>query len=274
VLGARDGWRNELDELLIEAVELQENPGVHSVELWVAPYPDGEELTVAFGTRRYTTDPPSEGVKRPAVLRCEALQALGRVLAILLAWFGQWAIPWALRRAVRTTGTDRVVMEAREGLDFGAPNANNMEAIELAFDIGSGISRAADGLRALVDELENHAREGRFVFSPLGVRFVGRGEARGLSMQAGRSRTLHVEIPTFAYEAVFRGDEILAPLQAFMTRRFDVRSHWGQHVHLTASELRRLWPQSELENMANLARRLDPNGAFSNPALLDPTLGL
>ncbi len=215
VLGQRGrDFKNELRDLIYEAALLQRQPTVHSAEIWVAPYQrKANELVVALGTRHYTTEPLSTTVKRPSTLRYEVLQAAGRALATLLACGLEHLTPWVLEQAVRSTHTpEPVVMEARTGLDFGAPNVNRMGSIEAAVALGRG----ADALTASLEMLARLAQQGLYVFSPLGVRFVGQARDGNLSPQSGRTETLHLEVPTLGNDRMFRGHEVLAPLQRML----------------------------------------------------------
>ncbi|MBX3189195.1 MAG: hypothetical protein KF819_19385 [Labilithrix sp.] len=271
VLGRNGTWQEDLHALVAEAVALQAQPDVHSAEIWIAPYVDDGELVTAFGVRRRTTDPISTDTKRPSVLRCEALQALGRFVAIIVASLQpKWIRP-VLRQTVKATKTPRVVMSARHGLDFGAPNVNRMGAIEMAMDI----SKRADGtpIITVIDKLAELARKkDRYVFAPMGVRFVGAGPDRGLSPHVGRKKTMHIEIPTFGDDETFHGDEVLAPLQRALAK-LDGRPHWGQRIYLSTAELSRLWPASEIAGMKRVVQRLDPHNVFAN-VLVDPVLGI
>lgn len=269
VLGKSGGWRTELQELVEHAVSMQEHDSrVHSTEIWIAPYVDDEELVVILGTRVRTDDPP--GDQRPAVLRSRALQILGQLAVTFVSLAKPDWIRGILRRTVRATVQSPVVLDARDGLDFGAPNENPMGAIEMAMDISQRVD--ATPIVRVIEKLEELSHVGRFVFAPMGVRFVGRGPDHGLAPHQGRSRTMHIEIPTFADEQLFHGDEVLPPLQRLLAR-LGGRPHWGQRVYLTADELRGLWPAAEIEGMRRLVEERDPSKLFANE-LLDEMLGL
>jgi len=269
VLGKNSDWRTELQELVERAVAMQENDSkVHSAEIWIAPYVDDGELVVILGTRERTDDDPKPGHERPAVLRSRALQILGQLAVTFVSLAKPDWIRGILRRTVRATVQSPVVLDARDGLDFGAPNENPMGAIEMAMDISSRVD--ATPIVRVIEKLEELSRAGRFVFSPMGVRFVGKGPDHGLAPHQGRSRTMHIEIPTFADEHLFHGDEVLPALQRLLAG-LGGRPHWGQRVYLTASELRGLWPAAEIEGMRRLVEERDPADLFANE-LLDEML--
>jgi hypothetical protein len=136
-----------------------------------------------------------------------------------------------------------------------------MTAIESALPLEQG----ALALIEAFEMLEQIGREhDRYVFSPVGIRFVGPGAEKGLSPQAGREHTMHVEIPTFDGE-LFQGDAVLRPVQRHLATKFRARPHWGQRVYLLSEELRGLWPAETHAQMASLVTRLDPRGVFGNP---------
>lgn len=268
ILGVSGTLEQDLKDLIEEAMDEHDDPEVHSTELWIAPYPDGTEYTVAFGVRR-KTDKAVHGT-RPAVLRWEALQTLGQMAAIIIAYASPKAIEGVLRTTVAFTKTSPVVMESRDGLDFGAPNVNRMGAIEMAFELKNA-SFAAKALLTTLEELAIFAQAERYLFSPIGVRFVGPGPTEGLSPQVGRTKTMHVELPTFA-DPIFQGEEVQRPLQTLLAANFDARPHWGQRVFLPTAELQRLWA-GYLIPMRDFVNTVDPHKVFANP-LLDPVLGI
>ena len=269
VLGKKKGWRTELQDLVERAVHLQERDHeVHSTEIWIAPYVDDGELVTVLGTRTRTDDAPRGG--RPAVIRSRALQVLGQLAVSFVSIAEPDWIRGVLRRTVRATVDDDAVLEAPDGLDFGAPNDNPMGAIEMAIDISSRID--ATPIVRVIDALEALSRSERFVFSPMGVRFVGRGPDHGLGPHQGRTRTMHIEIPTFADEHLFHGDEVLPSLQRLLAG-LGGRPHWGQRIYLSPDELRALWPAEEIEAMRRVVLERDPAGLFAND-LVDQVLGI
>lgn len=270
--GNHRDWKVDLEALVMKAIKRQESGDVHSAEIWLAPYADKDgRMTAALGIREITKDKVDHHATRPAVLRSKALQALGEVLAIVMASLHPSLIRKVLRGTVEETETDRVVMEPRDGLDFGAPNVARVVSIEMALDL-SDPRHAVAGVISTIEELERLAAKDHYLFSPLGIRFVGKGPSGGLAPQAARDRTLHLEIPTFA-APVFGADSVLRPLQILLAETYGARPHWGQRVYLTPAQLLPLWPKSSLDAMAAFAKRLDPKGRFTNP-LLDPLLGI
>ncbi|MBS2014287.1 MAG: hypothetical protein JST00_15480 [Deltaproteobacteria bacterium] len=269
VLGRSKGWEAELHELVAHAVTLHDSTeeDVHSTEIWIAPYVDDGELVTVLGKRVRTPEAPGHGA-RPAVLRSQALQLLGQLAVRLVSSTDPRWIRRVLRRTVKATVSGPVVMRAAEGLDFGAPNENPMGAIEMAMDISDRVDARA--LVTAIQTLEELAQTGRYVFAPIGVRFVGPGPAHGLSPHQGRRRTMHIEVPTFASEPVFHGDEVLAPVQRALAA-LGARPHWGQRIYLTPPELRALWPEEERLAMRRLVAELEPAGVFANE-LLDAVL--
>jgi hypothetical protein len=261
MLGVHRSWKDDLEALIAEAVELQRESDVHSAEIWIAPYQHAGEITSVLGVRRYTNDAPSTDTTRPAVLRCKALQVLGKLLSIAIVSLMPSAIKRILPGIVKQTQCKRVVLSAREGLDFGAPNENRMTAIECALSIEHGAAAVIEAFEMLDHIGHEHDR---YVFSPVGIRFVGRGAEKGLSPQAGREHTMHVEVPTFDGE-LFQGDAVLRPIQRHLAAKFHARPHWGQRVYLLSDELRGLWPAETHAEMASLVTRLDPRGVFGNP---------
>lgn len=273
-LGATRDWRDDLRMLVRRAAALHDEPDVHSTEIWLAPYVQRGSTVAALGVRRRTQEQPAPGGEgRPLPLRSRALQVLGQIAVNLVSAVEPRWIRALIRETVRATRTHRIVMQAREGLDFGAPNENPMSAIEMAIDVSDTIDRGVDALLAALDALEALRREKkRYVFAPMGVRFVGRGPARGLSPHAGRMRTMHVEIPTFADEGRFHGREVLEPLQR---RLLDLgaRPHWGQRIYVSGEELRARWPEASRREMRELVLAVDPRGVFANE-LVDAVLEL
>lgn len=257
------------EQLLGDVLASQLEASVHSAEIWIAPYADRHGETVAsVGVRRVTTEDPSDDVQRPAVLRCRLLQTLSQMAAVLVDRVHPRWIRAALRQGVLATeAKNPVVMRSRDALDFGVLNRSRVGSIEMALPM----DRAAAALSALFAALEVAAQQGRYVYSPIGIRFTGAGLAGTLSPQADRELTVHVEIPTFAAPA-FCADLVLPPLQALLARHGG-RPHWGQRVYLSPGELRALWPASSLAATARLVQRRDPDGHFASP-LLDAVLGL
>jgi hypothetical protein len=149
-----------------------------------------------------------------------------------------------------------------------------MASIEAGIDISDGIERASAALIRAIELLESMAAEERFVYSPMGIRFVGEGPADGLSPHAGRRMTMHIEQPTFAEDSIFRGNEVLGPLQQMLAGpEFDGRPHWGQRVLLGPEQMKRLWPERSRARMRELAMIADPKRRFGSP-FLDPMLDL
>lgn len=273
--GGRD-WRRALRVLVDDILHLQRSRPrrIHSVELWIAPYPIDGVLTVAVGIRERTRAALSpDDVQRPAALRERALVALGETLAEVLATSPlREAVRGVLRETVRAVATcPPVIMPSPLGLDFGAPNDARMGAVEAAVPA----ERGADAVIAAIDALNGLADGSvpRFVFAPMGVRFVGRGPEGSLSPHAGRAETVHIELPTFGDDDVYGGPHVLRPLQILLAEQFEGRPHWGQRIYLTAEQLRRLWAPEPIAAMARLVRARDPRGDFASP-LLDAVLGL
>ncbi len=265
-------WRADLDNLVKTVIATQQDPHVHSCELWIAPYPDWlGRLVVAVGTRRIVNGQPVTTPKdqRPPALRCAILQKLARAISTIAAGIDPAFARSLLRWAVQETRTAPVVMEAREGLDFGAANENRMTTIEAAFEIPA-IPNASP-IIAAIDELEwLAAHNGLYVFAPLGVRFVGQGEQGGLSPQAGRAGTLHIEISTFADGKLplFRGPELLPPLQSTLAK-LGGRPHWGLNVFLSKPELLALWPASAWTEFETVVNGTPQAAKFSNELIDD-----
>lgn len=269
-------WRRALRVLVADVLDLQrERPRrIHSVELWIAPYPIDGVLTVALGIRERTRarlSPPD--VQRPAALRERSLVAAGDTLAELLAIDElREGVPWVLRSAVQAVETSPpVILPSELGLDFGAPNDAHMGAIEAAVPA----ERGADAVIAAIEMLVDRAAppDQHMVFAPMGVRFVGPGPDLSLSPHARRAETVHIEIPTFGDDAIFEGARVLAPVQTMLAERFGGRPHWGQRIYLSPDTLRGLWDADALAAMRRLVEERDPHGDFASP-LLDAVLGL
>lgn len=242
---------------------------LHSIEIWLAPYPVKGMVTAALGVRKKVAATTKVQGKRPAALRSDALQMIGQMVAYIVQVLHLRSLtPRILRAAVKMVETQKVVAEARDGLDFGAPNNNDMASIEMAFD---GVDKKA--LAELLKQLDTLSKNDLWIYSPVGVRFVGDCKHESLAMQAGRALTMHVEVPTFA-KKVFQSDQILEPVQrALASSPFDARPHWGQRVYLTAPELARLWPKNNRQRMQAFISSVDPNGTFANP-FIDDVLAL
>jgi hypothetical protein len=254
---------DQLRALLRHIADHADDSNLHSTELWVAPYIHDGKLVVARGERRYTSDAVTHA-KRPLSLRCDALVTLGYFAAIAVAVaHPEWIRP-ILQRALHTTKTSRVVMEAREGLDFGAPNHQDIGSIEMAVEFS--LPGAADTLIASLEQLELLSRQDLFVFSPLGLRFVGPAGAEGLAPQTGWAKTMLLEFPSFAGK-LFRGHEVLEPLQRSLSQSFRARPHWGQRIYLSGQELARLYPAENIQAFRALAQAADPKELFATPLL-------
>ncbi|CAN5161679.1 D-arabinono-1,4-lactone oxidase [soil metagenome] len=266
-------WRVDLQALVDSTIALQAQPDVHSCELWIAPYADSQgRMTAVLGTRKYAPitapiDTPKN--QRPPALRSKALQTIAQVAAAVTARIHPRAIRPVLRWALHSTTTNHgpVVMEPREGLDFGALNENRTTTIESGIDISTSTSVAP--LVDLFETLDTMGdAENLYLFSPIGVRFVGQGEKGGLSPQAGRARSMHVEISTFADDQWFHGSKILPRLQKLLAQAGG-RPHWGLNVFLSSTELRALWPDAAWDGLKAMVAQTDQSGVFANP-LLDP----
>jgi FAD/FMN-containing dehydrogenase len=262
----------DLQRLLEHAVTVGRSDGVHSVDVWLSPYMEDDRLIAALGVRRFTDAPVSPDHLLPLALRSKALQVAGYLLAIVSSYLNPRWMRGIIGYALTKTATNNVVMEPRRALDLGPANELRMGSIEMAFDISSGVdAQPLKRIRKSVDELSDQD-PARMLFAPMGIRFVGRGPAAGLSPQAGYAATMHVELPTFGRDDLFYGDEVLARLQGELAD-LGGRPHWGHRMYLEPTTLRRLWPEASIGRMAALTRALDPRGVFANP-LVDALLGI
>lgn len=267
-LGERTGsWREELQALLDEAVLEQEKPGTHSAEIWLAPYPRNGRIRAAYGLREFTDEPLSKH-KRPLGLRWRIVHIIAMLLSAFAALLAPFLMRWALRVAVGATATKRVVLDPRRALDFGAGNGDPMASVEMSVNISERADASA--VIAVIEALEELTKKGcrgRYIYSPIGLRFSGTGPRHGLAPQSGWARTMHIELPTWNLEWLFHCDDVLKPIQEMLARDFGARPHWGQRIYLSARALARLWPRTELDRMRRIARRLDPQRIFANRLL-------
>ncbi|NUO52593.1 MAG: hypothetical protein HOV80_27420 [Polyangiaceae bacterium] len=261
----------QLSALIRRAIVAQADPRVHSADVWIAPYAQARIVVAALGTRHFTRQSVSAW-QRPLALRSAALLQAANVAWNVATALRPGTVPGMLQQAVRMTATRRLVLEARDALDLGAPNRLPMHAIETAIDLDD-VARATRAIVTTLAYLEEIAtRRSLYVCAPVGIRFVGTTTAAGLSPHAGRRRTMHIEVPTFA-DPRLRAAEVLAPLQRLFARDFSGRPHWGQGLYLSATELRPMWDDSELRELRAIVARDDPHGVFANP-LLDSLLAL
>lgn len=259
--------KDGLPTLIQEAIDEQrDDDGLHSIEIWVTPYADGDgHHTVAYGRRRFT-DAPAMG-KRPISLRSKMLQGISRFLVSMVSFFNPaWVKPILHYALERTEEKTPVIMDAHDGLDFGAPNRAPMTSMELAVPL----DRGGDAVKLLLETLQDlSANQDLYVFAPLGMRFVGQGASTGISPQAGNARTLHLEVPTFRGDTL-RGAQTLARAQQTMARSIvKARPHWGQRVDLDAPTLASLWDKKSRDAVRAHVAKLDPNGVFASPLLDD-----
>lgn len=258
--------------LLKQAIEAQAPEGVHSAEIWIAPYPDNNLYVTALGVRRRAKPKPIPETL-PLTNHNPALVGLGYLASVLTNQLDQVAhkIPALLRAAVRLTAHGGAHMSGTDGLDFGSANSIPAASIELAIDL-KDVERAATALHELLEQLNALAQQKPplHLLSPIGIRFTDAAPSNSLAPQAGRKRTMHVEVPTFNH-ASCHAHEILEPIQRFMASKHKARPHWGQRIYLEPRELAALWREEARHAFAKLVKKHDPKRRFANP-LLDEML--
>lgn len=244
---------SELKELLPTLLD-EQGPGkrLHSIDVWLNPYPMGGDRWAMLGEREWA-EGPTRG-RRPMAIELGGSRVL---LGAGLWWFRSFpsSVPGSLHSALGMAQARAVVLPAPEALDFGNLNQAPMVATNTALPIA--------GLADLLDEscewLTQRFLAGQgFITSPLGLRFI-RGSDAYLSPAWGRDSCM-IEVPTL-YGTPGK-DALLRDHQRFMFQQGG-RPHWGCLNYAAPAQLPALYPM--LGRFLAARRVLDPSGFFRNP---------
>lgn len=245
---------DEVKRDLPELMQHQREGRLHSVEIWVSPYPVDGHVWCVVGTRAKTTELPAG--ERPWALT-SGTPIKFRALGALMGAFPR-LIPDLLHAALSGSEENGVILPSAEGLGFGATNQARVCASELSVDLTQAVST----VDALIAGLQGRADDGRWVTSPIGLRFVARAEA-WMAMAFGRD-TCTIELPML--EGTPHAKETLA----WFVRSFGKgRPHWGQWNPLRGAELRERYPRPAVAMFHDAMMALDPRGVFANDFVRD-----
>jgi len=225
---------------------------LHSIEVWLNPYPVDGQVSCVLGERRETQDAPRG--ERALVIEYGGPEFLYR----LLAWWIEHhpsAVPVLIDAAITATQARDVVMNATKGLNFGSVNLAPVTAC------ACGVPSADIGnlVEALIGFFQTRARDTEsYMTSPIGLRFVKAATAH-LSPAYGRD-TCMIEIPTLL--GTPRARDTLDRYHDFLFENYDGRPHWGQVNDMPGDRLRALYPK--LDSFLESFRVLNPKGFFDN----------
>jgi FAD/FMN-containing dehydrogenase len=244
-----------------EKIERQvRDPEVAGVHLWINPYRVGGDYKAVQSTYRRSLD-MKRNKRAWGILQADSpaatwgLNLVAKKLPRLL--------PLALEASLRTVDAADVVMASPEALDFGPPNRLPVAA--------ASCSVPAEGLKETLEALLAHFEEGfgrTYVSSPIGLRWVRASDAY-LAPQYGRDSVM-IEVPVL--NGTPHQDETLERYVEFMVTKLGARPHWGQRLHLSPVQLRRIYGDDAVDTFIRVRRQLDPLSVFDNP--LTRMLGL
>lgn len=235
---------------------------LHSLELWVNPYPrDGERYCV-HSTRKET--PATSGPGKRGLAIVDGSPLAYRALAAFMTALPRLT-PWCLSEGLRLTLNrgGKVVLPSPQGLDFGKPNLAPVLAAGLALpcdDVDELVRMVTD----IFEWVDNHARLGLgWVTSPMGLRFVGPADAT-LSPAFGR-RTALLELVAFratphAIRTIEAG--VTFALEKFADR--GLRVHWGLRSTMDDEQMGRAYPAASLAAFKAAQARLGSSPMFDN----------
>jgi L-gulono-1,4-lactone dehydrogenase len=224
-----------------------------SVAIWLNPYPVGGTVSCVVGTYDYTNQTTSSNARGIGIV-------LGGTQALMdiIGWISNAipkAVPTLIDVALASTEDHDVVMTAPDALNFGPPNDISVVASASGFDVEKTVE-VAEAVMALL--VERAAQTDRYLTSPIGLRFVKKGDAF-LGPQYGRD-TCMMETPALA--GTTEAQETLYDIHRMLATRFDARPHWGQVNHLDAAILQPRFPK--FCQFLDAFAVLNPRGFFDN----------
>ena len=231
-----------------------QGPGksLHSIEVWINPYPVDGVVSCVLGERRETRD--AQRNARAFVIEYGGPEFLYRLLGWWVAHHPS-AVPGLIDAAITASEAADVVMTALKGLNFGAVNLAPVTAASCGVpsaDIGNLID-------ALTGWFQSRARDTQsYITSPIGLRFVKAANAH-LSPAYGRD-TCMIEVPTLL--GTPRARDTLDRYHDFLFNNYNGRPHWGQVNDTPRGRLRELYPK--LDSFLESFRVLNPKGFFDN----------
>jgi hypothetical protein len=241
--------RDRLPQLLAE-----QGPGkrLHSIEVWINPYPVDGEVRCVLGERSETQAAPHG--QRGLGIEWGGAEVLYR----LIEWWMHHhpnAVPSLMDAALGATQSSHVVLPAPQGLNFGAPNAAPVIAAAGGVPAAE-IGPIADGLIAMLQQ--RRSQQGAYINSPVGLRFVKAATAH-MSPAHGRD-TCMIEVPILLGTPHAR--ETLDAYHDTIYASCAGRPHWGQVNDMPADRLERMY--SALPTFLESYRVLNPKGFFDN----------
>jgi L-gulonolactone oxidase len=234
---------------------------LHSIEIWLNPYPIAGQVMCVLGTKRWSTAKP-HGHRGFGVLHASA-EAFA-----FLSWFMATlpiSIPALLHVGLSLTTSGKVVMPSCKALDFGKPN----KARVIPAAVGVAINKQLpDVISSLIQFLQDHLSfEGASVTSPVGLRFVGPSSA-WLAPQHNQS-TCMIEMPIL--EGTPAAEETLKAFHEW-ARTYNGRPHWGQRHWTKSEDLRRMYRDS-IAAFNDAHNDLNPDHLFDNKFTEDLEFG-
>ena len=244
---------SEVKPMLPELIADQ-GPGkrLHSIEVWINPYPVDGDVWCVLGERSETHDPPRG--QRAFAIEYGGPEFFYRLLSW---WLSQEpaAVPVIMDVALSATQASDVVLTAPKGLNFGAPNLAPVTACSCGVP-SEDIGELTESLIAFFQDRAE--QETAYVTSPVGLRFVKAAKAF-LSPAEGRD-TCMIEVPTLLGTPKAR--ETLKAYHDFLFDNYNGRPHWGQVNDMPGDRLTQLYPS--LDAFLESFRVLNPKGFFDN----------
>jgi FAD/FMN-containing dehydrogenase len=236
---------------------------VHSLHLWLNPYLSSGQTdqTCALTVLRRTTAPL--GGRRGVGILLGGMNPFTELVRLLVSVAPE-AIPFLMDRALESVVAADVVMPSTEALDFGAPNTFPVHAASVGFDAAQLSTVMPD----VMARLREWARQGNWVSSPIGLRWV-RASEDWLSPQFGRD-TCMLEVPIM--QGTPNAQATLDRYAAYMMDTWGGRPHWGQQNPMNRAQLLKSYGPAAVASFVSAYRTLNPRGFFDGP--LTQQLGL
>jgi alditol oxidase len=227
------------------------NADLHSVHLWVAPYEWLHKTHCTLLTYRWSD--ATDAVARPDSF--DLIRTGTKLVVTAADGDSKTVIARWMAFALSVASSLRSTLPFDEAVTFG--QANHVPV--LASSAAIPADNAIDGMTRLLGKFFELASSGRYVTSPIGLRWV-RGAQAHLAPQHGRDSCM-IEVPVV--DGTPKQRETLDAYLEFATKELGARPHWGQHQRLTGAQAAQLYPKFDAFKSA--FRRLNPAGHFDSP---------
>lgn len=249
---------DHIEAYVSAALQAQREGRMHSLEVWVNPYEWLGQRTVVVGTRTAVDATVPDIGQRARALTHGTTFGFDTIREVFETV--PRLTPGLLSAALLGTRSS-CVLKAHEGMSFGSTNLARVRAAAFGVPLESLWTM----LPRLFEWLAREARAGRWVTSPIGLRFLGATRAH-LSPARGRE-TCMVEVPTLIGPSpaeASRATQFFERMLAYLGAA--VRPHWGQ-VHSPSLDpilVAARYGHEALEAFRASLDRLDPRGVFDN----------